>query len=113
LNLGVVEWLWAGIVGATTGATGAGAIAGVTGGLMIRLGLEGGIAEELGTGLAEEGIWTGLDRGRFSETVGYCVGCNKELLLSIKSDLELNDAKDEELSLSSKCVGSKSDSISE
>jgi hypothetical protein len=73
LNFGAVEWLRAGIVGATTGVTGAGAIVGAMGGLMIRLGLDGGSAEELGTGLVEEGIWTVLDRGRFLGIVGYCV----------------------------------------
>jgi hypothetical protein len=41
------------------------------------------------------------------------IGWDREWLLSIKSDLELNNVKDEELSLSSKCVGSKRDSISE
>jgi hypothetical protein len=60
-------------VGATTGATGAGWTAGAMGGLMIRLGLEGGSVEELGTGLVEEGIWTVLDGGGFWGTVGYCV----------------------------------------
>jgi hypothetical protein len=80
---------------------------------MIRFGLEGGSAEELGTGLVEAGIWTVLDRGRFLGTDGYCVGWDEELLLSIKSDLELDNVKDEELSLSSKCVGSKRDLISE
>jgi hypothetical protein len=40
------------------GVTGAGGIAGVTGGLMIGLGLEVGSVEELGAGLVEEGIWT-------------------------------------------------------
>jgi hypothetical protein len=113
LNFGAVEWLWAGIVGATTGVTGAGAIAGAMGGLMIGLGLEGGSVEELGTGLVEEGIWTILDRGGFSGTGGYCVGWDKELLLSMRSDSELNDVKVDELSLSSKCIGSKRDSISE
>jgi hypothetical protein len=86
---------------------------GATGGLTIRLGLEGGSVEELGAGLVEEDIWTMLDRDKFSGTVGYCVGWDEEWLLSIKSDSELNDVKDEELSLSSKCVGSKSDSISD
>jgi hypothetical protein len=100
-------------VGATTGVTGAGAIAGATGGLMIGLGLEAGSVEELGTGLVEEGIWTILDGGGFSGTVGYCVGCDEELLLSMRSDSELNDVNVDELSLSSKCVGSKRDSISE
>jgi hypothetical protein len=91
-------------VGATTGATG---------GLTIGLGLEGGIAEEPEAGLVEEDIWAELDGDIFSGTVGCCVGWDEELLLSIKSDSELNDVKDEELSLSSKCVGSKSDSISD
>jgi hypothetical protein len=46
------------MVGTTTGATSAGGTAGAMGGLMIGLGVEGGSAEELGTGLVEEGIWT-------------------------------------------------------
>jgi hypothetical protein len=80
---------------------------------MIGLGLEGGSVEELGTGLVEEGIWTILDGGGFSEIVGYCVGCDEELLLSMRSDSELNDVKVDELSLSAMCIGSKRDLISE